>query len=197
VTLKNLIRAACLTAVLALFPWTQSPLAGADTPSKKASQPVTGCPLKAQGVTVKAEDVMVTPKQGYVHVLIDLFPYHDRLKSMDDKGWQALALSAARDCAALKHPGNKVKVDVVEFKERDTYGAPVWSSVKVLGKYSFAKQGTWRLSATDDAAPQATSAPAPAAAKKTHWVCPMHDGGESDHAGKCPKCGMDLVEEPL
>ena len=30
-------------------------------------------------------------------------------------------------------------------------------------------------------------------AKKEHWVCPMHDGGESDHAGKCPKCGMDLV----
>ena len=33
------------------------------------------------------------------------------------------------------------------------------------------------------------------AAKKEHWVCPMHDGGESDHAGKCPKCGMDLVLE--
>jgi mannitol-specific phosphotransferase system IIBC component len=34
-----------------------------------------------------------------------------------------------------------------------------------------------------------------AAAKKEHWVCPMHDGGESDHAGPCPKCGMDLVKE--
>lgn len=33
------------------------------------------------------------------------------------------------------------------------------------------------------------------AAAKEHWVCPMHDGGESDHAGKCPKCGMDLVLE--
>ena len=32
-------------------------------------------------------------------------------------------------------------------------------------------------------------------AVKEHWVCPMHDGGESDHAGKCPKCGMDLVKE--
>jgi hypothetical protein len=36
-----------------------------------------------------------------------------------------------------------------------------------------------------------------AAAKKEHWVCPMHDGGESDHAGKCPKCGMDLVKEAI
>ena len=34
-----------------------------------------------------------------------------------------------------------------------------------------------------------------AAAKKEHWVCPMHDGGESDHAGHCKKCGMDLVKE--
>jgi hypothetical protein len=31
--------------------------------------------------------------------------------------------------------------------------------------------------------------------KKQHWVCPMHDGGESDHPGKCSKCGMDLVLE--
>lgn len=30
--------------------------------------------------------------------------------------------------------------------------------------------------------------------KHKHWVCPMHDGGESDHPGKCPKCGMDMVE---
>lgn len=34
-----------------------------------------------------------------------------------------------------------------------------------------------------------------AKAVKERWVCPMHDGGESDHAGKCPKCGMDLVKE--
>ena len=33
------------------------------------------------------------------------------------------------------------------------------------------------------------------AAVKEHWVCPMHDGGESDHAGHCSKCGMDLVLE--
>ena len=31
-------------------------------------------------------------------------------------------------------------------------------------------------------------------AKHKHWVCPMHDGGEADHPGKCPKCGMDMVE---
>jgi hypothetical protein len=32
-------------------------------------------------------------------------------------------------------------------------------------------------------------------AKHQHWVCPMHDGGEGDHAGPCPKCGMAMVEQ--
>jgi len=48
------------------------------------------------------------------------------------------------------------------------------------------------LSAHEEAAKPKAAA---AAAAKEHWVCPMHDGGESDHAGKCPKCGMDLVKE--
>jgi predicted ATP-dependent serine protease len=33
--------------------------------------------------------------------------------------------------------------------------------------------------------------------KRTHWVCPMHDGGMSDKPGRCPKCGMDMVEEEV
>jgi Cu+-exporting ATPase len=40
---------------------------------------------------------------------------------------------------------------------------------------------------------KAKAAAKPAA--KARYVCPMHDGGESDHPGHCPKCGMDLVEE--
>lgn len=33
-----------------------------------------------------------------------------------------------------------------------------------------------------------------AKAKRQRWVCPM-DGYVSDHPGKCPRCGMDLVLE--
>lgn len=33
--------------------------------------------------------------------------------------------------------------------------------------------------------------------KRMHWVCPMHDGGEGDKPGPCPKCGMDMVEEEI
>jgi len=28
------------------------------------------------------------------------------------------------------------------------------------------------------------------------YYCPMHPEVESDHPGKCPKCGMDLVPKP-
>jgi len=48
--------------------------------------------------------------------------------------------------------------------------------------------------ATPKAKPKAKKVAA-TAAKHQHWVCPMHDGGEGDHAGKCPKCGMDMVEQ--
>src|SRR2546421_1639183 len=34
---------------------------------------------------------------------------------------------------------------------------------------------------------------APAAEEDTAWVCPMHADYTMDIAGKCPRCGMDLV----
>jgi hypothetical protein len=40
-----------------------------------------------------------------------------------------------------------------------------------------------------------TSAPKAKPAHAERWVCPMHDGYFSDHPGRCPKCGMDLVLE--
>jgi len=55
------------------------------------------------------------------------------------------------------------------------------------------KQGAKAESKPKPATPDAKGTTV--AAHKEHWVCPMGDGGESDHAGKCPKCGMDLVLE--
>ena len=51
--------------------------------------------------------------------------------------------------------------------------------------------------------PATTAAPTGAAAEASHshfpkqgkvWVCPMHPEIVQDHPGKCPICGMDLVE---
>src|SRR5213596_2498032 len=33
----------------------------------------------------------------------------------------------------------------------------------------------------------------PAPEEETAWVCPMHADYTMDIAGKCPRCGMDLV----
>src|SRR6266853_285299 len=33
----------------------------------------------------------------------------------------------------------------------------------------------------------------PAPEEETAWVCPMHADYTMDVAGKCPRCGMDLV----
>ena len=57
------------------------------------------------------------------------------------------------------------------------------------------KTGAAAPAAAVKKAPKAKKKAPVQAAKHQHWVCPMHDGGESDHAGKCPKCGMDLVLE--
>lgn len=43
--------------------------------------------------------------------------------------------------------------------------------------------------------PKKVKAGAKAVKKHQRWVCPMHDGGWSDHPGKCPNCGMDMVLE--
>lgn len=40
------------------------------------------------------------------------------------------------------------------------------------------------------AAPDSTAAPAGLA---TQYTCTMHPEVVTDHPGKCPKCGMDLV----
>ena len=38
-----------------------------------------------------------------------------------------------------------------------------------------------------------TQSPAPAAPQGVIWMCPMHPDYTMDAAGKCPRCGMDLV----
>jgi hypothetical protein len=41
---------------------------------------------------------------------------------------------------------------------------------------------------------EAPASPTPAPAEET-WSCPMHPEVVQHHAGKCPKCGMDLVKK--
>jgi hypothetical protein len=48
-------------------------------------------------------------------------------------------------------------------------------------------------SATLAVEPPAPSSEAAEPSSKTTFVCPLHSDVTSDHAGRCPKCGMTLV----
>jgi hypothetical protein len=97
---------------------------------------VTGT-VKIAGLEVALNQIMVTPKEGYTHVLWNSFPYRNGIR---DAG-KAFALElAASDLA--QGPGleaspksKKFKVDIVDFFEKDTYDAPRWDKVKFLGRF--------------------------------------------------------------
>jgi hypothetical protein len=92
-------------------------------------------------LTVMKADILASKKQGYGHVLWDAFPLREELKA------KPVSLSAAAQALALgpglaKMPeATRFKIDIVEFPERDDYGAPRWESIKVLGKFEVSKAG--------------------------------------------------------
>jgi hypothetical protein len=129
--------------VIAVVAFLILPLDSAAEPNVAA----LGCPIRALHVEINAGDVLFTQKPDYVHVLVDVYPYRDVLNTTDRAGMSELALDVVKSCTASKYPSAKlVKLDLVEFLERDSYGAPVWSSVQVLGKFGFARtKGAWNL----------------------------------------------------
>jgi len=97
-------------------------------------------------LTVMKADILASKKQGYGHVLWDAFPVKEQLKA------EPLSLSAAAEALALgpglaKMPeATRFKVDIVEFPERDDYGAPRWESIRVLAKFEVSKVGrAWQV----------------------------------------------------
>jgi hypothetical protein len=42
---------------------------------------------------------------------------------------------------------------------------------------------------------QSSEQPAQKSGKAVQYICPMHPDVVQDKPGKCPKCGMDLVEK--
>jgi hypothetical protein len=94
--------------------------------------------LKVGSLTIKSADVSLTQKTTYVHVLFDAFPYRDalRLDSPEPATLDPVVKALVEGIVLKRLPATKeAKVDVVEFLDRDEYGAPRWDSVKWVGKY--------------------------------------------------------------
>jgi hypothetical protein len=94
--------------------------------------------VKLGSLSIKAADVSLTRKRAYVHVLFDAFPYRDDLlvDSPNPKPLEPVVKALVEGFVLTRLPATKlVKVDVVEFTDRDDYGAARWDAIKRLGKF--------------------------------------------------------------
>jgi hypothetical protein len=109
----------------------------ADYEASAAAPLLTGT-VEAGSLSIKAADVSLTLRPTYVHMLFDAFPYRDDLQvdSHKPKPLEPVVEALVQGFVLARLPGTKlVKVDVVEFTDRDSYGAPNWDVVKRLGRF--------------------------------------------------------------
>jgi len=82
--------------------------------------------------------IIVTPKTGYSHVLIDVATKREAFEGAGKHTAIALqALQLAQSTVLANAASDVVKLDVVIFQNRDNYGSPLWDSMKRLGHLEF------------------------------------------------------------
>jgi len=120
----------------------------AAAPAEGLSAPVSGdvsatATVAVGPLTLKAGDLRATEKPGYVHLMVDLFPYRDAIKAAGDKAKpEVLAKDLVKKFLLPKYPqAAKFKVVLAEFPERDEYDAPRWDKIQVLGRYNVTLKG--------------------------------------------------------
>ncbi|HJU27308.1 MAG TPA: NADH-quinone oxidoreductase subunit J, partial [Rhodanobacteraceae bacterium] len=74
----------------------------------------------------------------------------------------------------------------------DPGGEMMWDMKR---KMHLAGPGALSMRMPRRAAGNATESPSSQAAAHSTYSCPMHPEVRQDHAGRCPKCGMELVPE--
>jgi hypothetical protein len=85
--------------------------------------------------------VKAYPRTDNVYVLIDAETLHAKLEGSGNHA--AVAREALELLRCLPLPAGSpdlVKLDVVYFKDRDSYGAPLWDSVERLGHLEFSRK---------------------------------------------------------
>ena len=137
----------CFTAVvfLALF-GVVGPAALSAAPVAKATPAVTPTASVAATTTAPAfpaawfdKNVMVTNKEGYVHVFWNAQEARGALTGPDKR---VLLARAARRLAAekVKAGAGLVKMDVVFVRERDRYGVPRWDTLEKVAHLEFSRE---------------------------------------------------------
>lgn len=123
------MRTLCLALLLSL-----GAIAHADSdPNHGCSVSVTAGPLM-----VKQCDFSFAKQGDHVMLLWDVTPYKDELKGKEGNALLQAARGLVQGPAMAKYPKIKhFKVTVAEVPERDNYGLPQWSSLKVTDKFIF------------------------------------------------------------
>jgi hypothetical protein len=85
------------------------------------------------------KNVIVTNKEGYVHVFWNAQEARDPLAGPDKR---VLLARAARRLAAEKVGAgvDRVKMDVVFVRERDRYGMPRWDTLEKIAHLEFSRR---------------------------------------------------------
>ena len=93
--------------------------------------------VKVAGIEVAHDQILITPKPGYVHMIWDAFPNHAAIQNAGKAfNFEAAALDLAKGPGLAASPGAKVfKVDIMELSEKDSYGNPQWDKVSFLGRF--------------------------------------------------------------
>jgi hypothetical protein len=114
----------CLALALA------GPLAAAAEPAKDGAAALT---VSAAGLNISGADLILSGKPSTLFLLWDAFPYRDALHDGDPAQRLAVVKDLIDGYALKRNPqALRVKVTVVEFTERDSYGAPRYDQVHVL-----------------------------------------------------------------
>jgi hypothetical protein len=136
-------------------PKQAAPPAAASPTAITADKPATTPAAMEKGAKLKdwtgpwmEKYVIVTPKEGYVHVLLDTDTLYGTFQGNGAHNTMALqALNLAQKYKFAEGASDTVKLDVVHFKERDNYGAPQWDTLKRLARFEFTRKGLAQASA--------------------------------------------------
>jgi hypothetical protein len=127
--LQKIMNVCLAVSLVAGLAWVRTAQAQAALPEGKKA----GVKYATTLFEVLGDNLMMKQKKGYVYVLFDAFPYRDRLSGVDLSRLAEVLLNEIVLKSYAK--AEKIKLDVVEYSEKDSYGVPRFDTVKILGKF--------------------------------------------------------------